>query len=151
MVFSISQLFYLRFQPMNSHWIENLIFFAMALVSTCFDVWIKIRVYGAHLELTPSQTWSKLLKISKELGFDIKPRKMLFCEDFDHVWPSINLELNKGILVILGEKDTLSAPISERVAPRHYICSCDPMERKWHFWIFQGPARKSRANKIQYQ
>ena len=33
---------------MNSHWNENLIIFAMALVSTCFDDRIKIKVFGAH-------------------------------------------------------------------------------------------------------
>ena len=58
---------------MNSHWNENLIIFAMALVSTCFDDRIKIKVFGAHQELTPGQTWSKLIKIFEEPEFDIKP------------------------------------------------------------------------------
>ena len=31
---------------MNSHWNENLIIFAMALVSTHSNSWIKIRVFG---------------------------------------------------------------------------------------------------------
>ena len=66
-------------------------------------------------------------------------------------WPLVNPGLTRGILVILVEKWTLSAPMSERVAPCHYICSCDPMERKWYFWVFQGLARKWRANKIRYQ
>ena len=123
----------------------------MALVSTCFDDRIKITVSRAHQESTPSQTWSKLLKISEGLKFDIKPWKMLFCEDFDLIWPSVNPRLTRGIFVILAEKDTLSTSVSKRVAPHHYICSCDPMERKWYFWVFQGLARKSKANKIRYQ
>ena len=35
-----------------------------------------------------------------------------------------------GILVILAEKGTLSASVSERVTSHHYICSRNPMERK---------------------
>ena len=57
---------------MNSRWTENLIIFAMALVSTRFDNQIKIRVSRACRELTLGQTWSKLPNISEELGFDIK-------------------------------------------------------------------------------
>ena len=41
----------------------------------------------SQLRVKFGQTWSKFLKISKELEFDIKPWKMLFCEDFDLVWP----------------------------------------------------------------
>ena len=41
---------------MNSHWNGNLIIFTMALVSTCFDDQIKIRVSRAHRELNSSQT-----------------------------------------------------------------------------------------------
>ena len=52
------------------------------IVSTYSDGRIKIRVSKAHQESTLGQTWSKLLKISEELEFDIKPRKMLFGEDF---------------------------------------------------------------------
>ena len=112
---------------MNSRWNENLITLAMTLVLTCSDGRIKTRVFRAHQELTPGQTWSKLLKIFKEIVFDIKPRKRFFCEDFD---PLVNLRLTRGILVILAEKGILSAPVSEWVTPHYYICSCDPMERK---------------------
>ena len=55
---------------------------------------------------------------------------MLFYEDFDIVWPLVNLGLTWGTLVILAEKDTLSASVFEQVAPHHYICYRDPMERK---------------------
>ena len=58
---------------MNSRWNENLIIFTMELISTRFDGRIKIRVSRAYQESTPGQTWLNLLKISKELGFDIKP------------------------------------------------------------------------------
>ena len=37
-----------NFQPMNSRWNENLVIFTMALVSTCFDDQIKIRIFGAY-------------------------------------------------------------------------------------------------------
>ena len=57
----------------------------MAMVSTLSNGGFKIRVSGAHQKSTLGQTWSKLLKISEDLGFDIKPGKMLFCEDFDLV------------------------------------------------------------------
>ena len=40
--------------------------------------WIKIRVSKAHQESTPGQTWSELLKISKELEFDINHEKCYF-------------------------------------------------------------------------
>ena len=76
---------------------------------------------------------------------------MLFCEDFDLIWPSVNPRLIRGILVILVEKGTLGALVSERVVPCHFGCSHDPMERNKHFWIFWGSARKSRAVKIWYQ
>ena len=56
-----------------------------------------------------------------------------------------------GILVILAEKGTLSALVFEQVAPCHSRCSRGPMDRKGYFWIFWGPARKSRADKIRYQ
>ena len=62
-----------------------------------------------------------------------------------------NLGLTRGILVILAKKFTLGASMFERVAPRHSRCPCGPMERKWYFWIFRGPACKSRVDKIQYQ
>ena len=83
------------------------------------------------------QTWSNLLKISKELEFDINHEKCFFFfgEDFDLIWPSVNLGLTRGILV---EKGTLSALVSEWVAPHHYICSYDPMERKRYFLGFSG-------------
>ena len=133
---------------MNSRWNENLIIFTMKLVLTHSYGQIKIRIYGAHQESTPGQIWLKLLKISEELGFDIKRWKMLFCGDFGLVWHLVNPRLIRGILV---EKDTLSAPVFERVVPHYYICSCDSMERKWYFWVFPGPAHKSRVDKIRYQ
>ena len=136
---------------MNSRWNENLIIFTMALVSTRSNCWIKIRVSRGHQESTLGQTWSNLLKIFEEVGFDIKSWKMLFCEYFNIVWPLVNPGLTRGILVILAKKGTLSAPVSKRVAPLHYICSYNPMEREWYFWVFQGPTSKSRADKIQYQ
>ena len=40
------------------------------------------------------------------------------------------LGLTRGIFVILVGKDTLGAPMSERVAPHHSGCSRNPMERK---------------------
>ena len=52
---------------MSSRWNKNLIIFAVALGSTCFDGWIKIRVFGAHQELTLDQTWSSLVKVAKNL------------------------------------------------------------------------------------
>ena len=36
----------------------------------------------------------------------------------------------RNILVILAEKGTLDAPMSERVEPHHFGCSRGPMERK---------------------
>ena len=136
---------------MNSRWNHNLIIFAMELVSTHSDERVKFRVFRAHRESTSSQTWSKLPIFSKELGFDIKPWKMLFYDDFDLVWPLVNPGLTKGILVILAKKGTLGALMFKRVAPRHSRCPHGPMERKLYFWIFWGPAHKSRADKIWYQ
>jgi len=45
-VFVISQLFQVRFRPMNSRWNENWIIFGMALASTRSGSRIKIRVLG---------------------------------------------------------------------------------------------------------
>ena len=45
---------------------------------------------------------------------------MLFCENFDIVQLSVNLGLTGGVLVILAERGTLSAPVSEWVVPRHF-------------------------------
>ena len=118
---------------MNSRWNENFIIFTMELVSTCFDDRIKIKASRAHEESTLGQTWSKLLKISEKLGFDIKPWKMLFFEDIDLVWPLVNPGLTKGIL---AKKATLSTLMVERVVPRHYICTCDHVETKWYFLGF---------------
>ena len=56
----------------------------------------RLGFFEAHHESTPSQIWSKLLKISKELKFDIKSWKMLFCEDFDIVWPLVKPRVDKG-------------------------------------------------------
>ena len=122
---------------MNSRWNDNLIIFAMEVVSTHFDDWVKIRVFRPHRESTPCQTWSKLPKIFMELGFDIKLWKMLFCENFNLVCPLVNLRLTRGILVILAEKGTLGAPMSEWVVPHHFGCPHGPMERKFYFWIFR--------------
>ena len=61
---------------------------------------------------------------------------------FVKVWTSFdlrsNLGLTRGILVILAEKDTLSALVPKRVAPHCSRCSLGPIERKWYFWIFLG-------------
>ena len=46
LVFTISRPFELRFQPVNSLWNDNLITFAMELVSTRSRNRIKIRVFG---------------------------------------------------------------------------------------------------------
>ena len=45
---------------------------------------------------------------------------MLFCENFDIVQLSVNPGLTRGVLVILAERGTLSAPVSEWVVPRHF-------------------------------
>jgi len=60
---------------MNSIWTENLIIFAMMLVSTRSDGRIKIRVsrpIGNQLRVKLSQTWSKLPKTFEKLGLDVK-------------------------------------------------------------------------------
>ena len=121
---------------MNSRWNENLIIFAMALdqpVLTTRSILGFLGPIGSQLRVKFGQTWSKFLKISKELEFDIKPWKMLFFEDIDLVWPLVNPGLTKGIL---AEKATLSTLMFERVVPRHYICTCDHVETKWYFLGF---------------
>ena len=133
---------------MNSRWNDNLIIFAMEVVSTHFDDWVKIRVFRPHRESTPCQTWSKLPKIFMELGFDIKLWKMLFCENFNLVCPLVNLRLTRGILVILAEKGTLGAPMSEWVVPHHFGCPHGPMERKLYFWIFR--VRHANRGRTKY-
>ena len=107
-----------------------MIIFTMTLVSTYFDSRIKIRVFRVRQESTPGQTWSKFPKISEKLEFDLKPLKKKFCEDFDLVRLSVNPGLTMAILVILAERGTLSAPVSEQVMPHHSRYSCNPMERK---------------------
>ena len=62
-----------------------------------------------------------------------------------------NLGLTKGILVILAKKGTSRALVPEWITSHCFGFSSGPMERKWYFWIFQGPARKSRVDKIRYQ
>ena len=136
---------------MSSCWNENLINFTMELGSTRFDGHIKIRGFRAHQESTLGQTWSKLPKIFEKLRFDVKLWKVIFWRDFYLVWLSDNLGLTMSVLVILAERGTLSALVSERVVPRYSRCSHDLMERRWYFWIFRGLAHKSRANKIWYQ
>ena len=133
---------------MNSFWNESLIIFAMELVSTCSDNRIKIRVFGPisdRLWVKLNQTWPKLLKISEKLGFGAKLWKMLFCECLDLVWPTIKLGLTRGILVILAEKGTSSAPVPERVVPRCFRCSHGLVERKWYFRIFLGVQHANRG------
>ena len=132
---------------MSSCWNDNLIIFAVTLVSTHFNRHIKIWVFGAHQESSLGQTWSKLLKISEEIRFDIKPWKMLFCEDFDLVWPLVNPRLTMGILVILAGKGTLSVLLFEWVAPWHYICSCDPKRENEFFFGFLGSSMLIKGEK----
>ena len=134
---------------MNSCWNENLIIFIMELVSTCSDSWIKIWVFGAYPMLTPNQTWSNLLKIFVDLEFDIKPWKMLFCEDFDLVWPLAKVD--QGYFGHFGWKSHFErSDVWMGCATPLYMFSW-PMKRKWYFWVFQGPARKSKVDKIWYQ
>ena len=56
------------------------------------------------VRVNSESTWSKLLKFSEMLGFDLKLWKVLFCKGFDLVWPSVNPRLTRGILVILAKK-----------------------------------------------
>ena len=125
---------------MNSCWIENLIIFTMALVltrSTHSDSRVKLR----FLSLLGVNSKSNLVKVAKNLrGARVwyKTMKNFILWGF---WPSVNLGLTRGILVILVEKCTLGAPVSEWVAPRHSGCSRSPMEIKWHFWIFRSPTQ----------
>ena len=58
-----------------------------------------------------------------------------------------NLGLTKGILILLVERGILGAPMPKWVSPRHSVCSCSSMERKWYFEIFYGPTCKSRRTK----
>ena len=85
---------------------------------------------------TPGQIWSKLLKISEKLRFEVKLWKMLFCEGFDFIWPSVNLRLTRGILVILAEKCTLGTLVSEGVGPYNFGCSHSPHREKTIFLDF---------------
>ena len=62
------------------------------------------RAIRGQLRVKLGQTRSKLPKISKKLRFDVKLWKVMFCEGFDLVWPSVNLRLAKGISVILAKK-----------------------------------------------
>ena len=112
----------------------------------------KLGFLGPIEIVNPESNLVKFAKILREARVWYKTIKnVVLWGDFDLVWPLVNSGLTKGILVILAKKCTLSAPMSEQVAPRHYICSHDPMERKWYFCVFQGLARKSREDKIQYQ
>ena len=81
-------------------------------------------------------TWSNLPKIFEKLEFDVKLWKLLFCESFDFIWPSVDLGLTTSVLVILAKKGTLSASVSEWVALRYSRCSRGPMKRKWCFLGF---------------
>ena len=74
-------------------------------------------------------------------------KKFLVIKTETHEYP----RLTKGILVIFSKKCTLGAPVSERVTLSYSGCSRGPIERKKYFWIFQGPARKLRVDKILYQ
>ena len=124
---------------MNSCWNENLIIFAMALISTRFHSWIKIRIFGP----TRDRLWVKLVQSCHK-----SPRSSGFVRvltSFD-LWS--NLRLTMGIL---AKRDISGAPVSERVALRHSGCSCGPKERKLYFGVFQGSTRKLKVEKIWYQ
>ena len=99
----------------------------MELILTCFDDRIKIRVSKAHWVSTPSQTWSKLLKISKELGFDVKLWKVLFCKDFDLVCKDFDV-----FLCFLGKKygekrEKKKCPKKPKQFPKAQIFSSGPI------------------------
>ena len=102
---------------MNSHWNESWIIFAMALVSTRFDSWIRVRVFGStrdQLWVKLGQTQSKLLKISEKLRFEVKCEKCHFVRVrtmFDF-W--LNLGLTRDIFVILEEKVILGTSVPEQ-------------------------------------
>ena len=81
---------------------------------------------------TLGQIWPKLTKSSNYLGFDVETWRMSFWWSFD---------LN----------DILNALMSKQVKPWWSRCSHTLSVRKWFFWNFQGPAHKSRMDKIWYQ
>ena len=123
-----------------------------------FDPWIVVGIiiwWPNHDKGFWGISWvnyrSNLVKIAKNLwGARVwykTTEKVVFVRIFYLVWPSVNLGLTKGILV---EKGTLSFPVSKWVMPCHYICTRDPVERKWYFWVFQVPTRNWRVDKIQY-
>ena len=56
---------------------------------------------GLHKKSTQCEIWSKLIKSSNNLGFDIKAWKILFWWSFDQSWPSANSRLTTSILDIL--------------------------------------------------
>ena len=79
-----------------------------------------------------------------------KSMKMLFRQDFDLIWLSVNSRLTRGILVNLIGKGTSSVSMPKRVTQCQSKRFLGPMEKRLYFWNFQGPACKSRVDKIQY-
>ena len=114
-IFVISRPFWLQFWPMNSRWNEDLIIFKMALVSTHSNDQIKIWVSRARRKLTSGQFGQSCQNLQKA-WFDVKLWKVLLCEGFDLVWPTVNLRLTRHNLVILAEKGTSIASTFKRVA-----------------------------------
>ena len=128
--------------------------FTIAFVSTRYDGLIKIRISGARWESTPCQIWLNLVKVAKSLREAqvwYKTIKSVVLWGFWRYLTFSQPRVDQGILVILAEKGTLSASMSERVALCHSRCSCGPKERKKYLWNFWDLARKLRADKIQYQ
>ena len=135
-----------------------------------FDSWI---VVGMRIWLSSKWHWSQpILRTRSRLRFlgpirsqlrvkiakNIKRARVWYKTMKNIVlwgfWPCLTFgqpRVDQGHFGHFGWKGTLSASVSERVTPCHYICSHDPMERKWYFWIFQCLVHKSRSNKIWYQ
>ena len=85
---------------MNSHWTENLIIFAMTLVSTRSNGQIKIRVFGARKSKLRVNL-VKVAKIFRNARVWFKTMNSVVLQGF---WPSVNPRLTRGILVILAKK-----------------------------------------------
>ena len=64
------------------------------------------------------------------LGFDVNHEKCFFVRALTSFDLRSNLGLNSGILVILAEKGTLGALVSDWAVPRCSRCSCGPIEKK---------------------
>ena len=111
---------------MNSRWNENLIIFAMVLVSTRFDSWIKIRVFGPTRDrlqvklvkkLWKAQVWCKTMK---------KCCYVRILTLFD-LW--LNLGLTRGIFGHFSWKS-------------HFGCSGAWMGYATSFWMFSWTHRE---------